>query len=61
MSYYIIDSNNKKFEIVKTDILSKSGGTAIIHNVQGTDDFVLKLYKDKKYAKKSEAKLNQFI
>ena len=44
MSYYIIDSNNKKFEIVKTDILSKSGGTAIIYNVQGTDDFVLKLY-----------------
>ena len=28
------------------DILSKAGGTATIYNVQGTDDFVLKLYKD---------------
>ena len=61
MSYYIFQDNNKKFQIIITDILSKSGGTAIVYNVQGTDEFVFKLYKDKKYAIKSEAKLKQFI
>ncbi len=60
MSYYI-QKNKKKFELKVKDILSESGGTAIVYNVQGTDDFVFKLYKDKKYATKSEAKLKQFI
>ena len=61
MSYYIQKNKNQKFELKVKDILSKAGGTATIYNVQGTDDFVLKLYKDKKYALKSEAKLKQFI
>ena len=51
MSYYIFQDDNKKFEIIITDILSKSGGTAIVYNVQGTDEFVFKLYKDKKLKK----------
>ena len=61
MTYYIQKKNNQKFELKVKDILSKAGGTATIYNVQGTDDFVLKLYKEKKYALKSEAKLKQFI
>ena len=46
MSYYIQKNKNQKFELKVKDILSKAGGTATIYNVQGTDDFVLKLYKD---------------
>ena len=61
MNYHIYQDKNKKFEIIVTDVLSKAGGTAVVYNVQGTNDFVLKLYKDKKYALKSEAKLKQFI
>ena len=61
MSYHIYQDKNKKFEIIVTDILSKAGGTAVVYNVQGTDNFVLKLYKDKKYALKSEAKLLRFL
>ena len=61
MSYYIIKEKSMKFELKVKNILSKAGGTADIYNIQGTDDFVLKLYKDKKYAVKSEAKLKQFI
>ena len=61
MSYYIQKNKNQMFELKVKDVLSKAGGTATIYNVQGTDDFVLKLYKDKKYALKSEAKLKQFI
>ena len=60
MSYYI-QKNKQKFELKAKDVLSEAGGTATVYNVQGTDDFVFKLYKDKKYAIKSEAKLKQFI
>ena len=60
MSYYI-QKDKQKFELKAKDILSEAGGTAIVYNVQGTDEFVFKLYKDKKYATKSEAKLKQFI
>ena len=60
MNYYILQ-NQKKASIKLGNILSDAGATSKIFNLEGTNNFVFKEYKEKKLALSSENKVDYFI